>query len=209
MKTYLKLLVSSGLIVVLMPTPHLYAQENSDGIERWAEVEIPQPVPVAIKPSGAHGTIIVEGDVLPDRHLANLHVTKSSHSTKLDEYALNLYRKAKIGDDLMGNDPNKIRMTMKFYNAGLTLTDLREYSCSQAVADYDWYNTVAPGEVEKSPLYSFLSVSGTLLNVHYFSFAKNQKAYDQAWHMAIEDCRSQSQANFVKIFYESGKKIKR
>jgi hypothetical protein len=166
-------------------------------------------VPDVIKPSGAHGTVVIEGDISPDLHVANPHIVSSSHSIDLDDYALNMYGHASLTPSTTTKNASKIRLKIRLYNAGLDSMDWEKYSCLQADLDADWYRKTFPGEREVSPLYEFLSAAGTLIGVKVLSFARKPSVFEQAWAEAIEDCRTHPQAWFAGRFIAIGNKKKR
>ena len=172
----------------------------------WAEAKIDLAVPDYLKPTGQHGTVVIEGDITPDAHVANLVIARSSRSDELDRLALERLTKARMGPDLMETNPAKGRFQVRFYQTqGLDLGET--YTCLQAVLDADWYGKAFPNErVERSPLYLLIQSGGTVLGMKELSFAKDPVRFDQVWLAALEACRSTPQAGFTKTLIRLGKK---
>jgi hypothetical protein len=141
------------------------------------------------KPSGAHGTVVIEGDISPDLHVTNPHIISSSHSEDLDNYALGLSGHASLASGIVVKKSSKIRLKVRLYNAGLDMMGWQDYTCRQADLDADWYKRTFPGEKEISLLYKLLDASGRLMGVKLLSFARDPSIFENAWGEAIEDCR--------------------
>jgi TonB family protein len=192
-------LVTASMWVLLLPSA-VTAQTKQ------AEVTTDLLVPDTIKPSGAHGTVVLEGDIGPDGHVANLMVGKSSRSEEIDQFALKRYEHAGVGDDLKEGGASRIQLTVRVYNTrGMDFG--AGYNCQQAILDNDWYKrTFETTENEHTQLYLLIEAEGNFQPK--LAFAKEPARYDRAWSGAIEVCRKTPEANWLATLIQVGRDAK-
>ncbi|WP_182911846.1 TonB family protein [Sphingomonas cavernae] len=171
---------------------------------KWASTEISLLVPDEIKPTGEHGTIVLEGEVTDEKRIGNLEVAQSSRSSAIDQFALQRFANARVSPTLLEHNPARIRLTVAVYNIkGLDFGS--DYSCRQAVLDADWYakafNTT---EIEKSSLYYLLRGGGTIFGNKKLAFAKDDEKFDLVWRHTLMACREFPDEKFVGVLLVLG-----
>jgi TonB family protein len=172
-----------------------------------SKADIDLSVPDAIKPTGAHGTVVLEGDIGADGNVANLQVTKTSRSEELDKFALERFAHARIGEDLKKDGATRVQLTVKIYNA--RALDFGRYGCQQAVLDADWYQrTFETSDNEYSELYLFIQAGGNILARPELAFAKDRGRYDRVLRDTIESCRKTPEANWFATLVRLGRDAK-
>lgn len=171
----------------------------------WTE-ELFLSVPEDIKPTGQHGTVVIEGDVTPDAHIANLTVVALSGAELIDKFVQERFSNARLGEDIMMVKPSRIQLKIHVYNTrGMDFGE--RLPCSQAVLDADWYKSKFPeGGIERSPLNLLIRAGGNVLGRQELSFAIDRARYDRIWAAAIEMCRTAPTATFLPTLIEASKK---
>jgi hypothetical protein len=161
-------------------------------------------VPADIKSSGAHGTVVLEGDIGPDAYGANVIVTQSSKSDAIDQFALNRYSHVSIGKDVLESGANRFQLTVHVFNTrGMDFG--ANYSCQQAILDNDWYKqTFGTPDNEHTQLYLLIEAGGNIMGRPELAFAKDHKRYDRVWSAAITTCRQDSEARFLDTIIKEG-----
>jgi len=173
-----------------------------------ADATIDLLVPDDIKPTGQHGTVILEGDVSPEGRVLNPVVTGSSRAPLIDARAQKLFSNAKIAPDLLAAHPNHIRVAVAFYGTrGLDFGS--NFSCAQAVLDADWYASIFPQSGnERTPLYRLIAGGGLIGADPRLAFATDPARYDRVWTRTIEQCRTTPGTMFLKALIDTSKEVR-
>jgi hypothetical protein len=162
-------------------------------------------VPAEIKPTGAHGTVVLQGDIGADAHGANVAVTQSSKSDAIDQFALNRYAHVPIGKDVIDGGATRFQLTVHVFNTrGMDFG--ANYSCQQAALDDGWYKTTfQTSDNEHTQLYLLIEAGGNVMGRPELAFAKDPKRYDRVWTAAIQACKQAPDARFIDTIIAEGK----
>lgn len=173
---------------------------------RWSETEINLLVPDEIKPSGEHGTVVLEGNISAESRVADLVVAKTSGSEMIDHFARDRFSNKRLGADMLVGAPTRVRLVVKIYNTeGLDFG--KNFSCAQAVLDADWFTHAFPGRgIEHTPLYLLIESSGSMLGIKELGFARDHANYDRVWVRTIEACRAAPASPFMATMISAAKK---
>lgn len=190
----------------LMVQAIMAASPSSQLGPNWVETTENALVPPEIKPSGEHGTVVLEGRILPGGQLSDVQVARTSQSAAIDAWALARYGKARLGSELLLPGKDHARLIVAVYNtAGLDFG--QSYSCAQAVLDSDWYARVSKSdEVERTPLYRLVRAGALISSQPKLSFANNQSKLEEAWRKATNACRSVPDQTFMRQLLIAGNK---
>jgi hypothetical protein len=174
--------------------------EAAASAQVWSEITVRGSVPAHIRPTGEHGTVILEGDLAPDRKISGLVVAESSGSPAVDDYARDSVNGQSVPSDEMRKSPSRVRLTIEVYNppSKELLSNMgASLSCEQAVLDADWYTRTFPNSgVEQTPQYLWIRFSYTITDKPELAFAANRTNYDRIWMAAIDACRTTPTSSF-------------
>lgn len=171
-----------------------------------ADATIDLLVPDDIKPTGQHGTVVLEGDISPEGRMVDPVVSWSSKAPLIDARAQKLLTNAKVAADLIAAHPKHIHVAVAYYNTrGLDFV----ISCAQAVLDADWYAGAFPGNGnERTPLYTMIKGANLITADPRLAFASDPARYDRAWTRTIERCRTSPETPFLKALIDIGKDVR-
>lgn len=168
------------------------------------EAEIWLPLSHELRMQGVHGELILKADLAAEQEVSGSAIEKSSGSQMLDEFVITALETDGLPDPYTVNSAFSARLKVKLYAFNMSTTAGREYSCDQAVRDYDWHRATFGDKDWVNPLISYFIGLSALSSRKEVKFLKTREGTSRAIEGAIEKCRSDASSEFVSEFLRAG-----
>jgi hypothetical protein len=155
--------------------------------------------------SGAHGNLVLVGDLDASGAMAGLTIATSSGSTALDADILSSFEGSKLSATSMTPDVTRVELSLTVQNFELKDGKTIVYPCDQLVRDIDWSRSNRTDwDIENEYLFGIFRMLGIIINTPRLKFVTDEKAYREAWLTAIEACRRDTSAFFTPLLAAAG-----
>ncbi|MGH6650917.1 MAG: hypothetical protein ACREB7_07255 [Sphingopyxis sp.] len=155
--------------------------------------------------SGAHGNMVLAGDLDVSGAMTGMAIAKSSGSAAFDAELLASFEGNRLSAKSLTPGLTRIELSLTVQNFELQDGKTIVYPCDQVVRDIDWSRSNRTAwDVEQEYLFGIIRVLGMLIDAPRFKFVMDSKAYRQAWITAIEACRRDASASFVPLLTAAG-----
>ncbi|TIX51070.1 hypothetical protein [Alteraurantiacibacter aquimixticola] len=191
----------AGLASLVFLAGTAKAQEE----ETLPETEFWLPLSAELREQGAHGELIVVAQLAPERDVFDVLVEQSTGSVVLDEYAVAKLEENGLPETHTVNGEIRARLKIHLYSFTLSIPVGTEYTCEQAVRDYDWYHSLelASGPW-RNPLISFYGGAAIVTDREEVQFFKDREKRAVAIETAIAVCRQKPESVFLRELILAG-----
>jgi TonB family protein len=155
--------------------------------------------------SGAHGNMVLTGDLDASGAMTGMAIAKSSGSAAFDAELLASFEGNRLSAKSLTPGLTRIELSLTVQNFELKDGKTIVYPCDQVVRDIDWSRSSrTEWDVEQEYLFGIFRMLDIIIDTPRLKFVKDEKAYREAWLTAIEACRHNPGAFFTPLLVAAG-----